>query len=170
MMQRALHLLGALLMAGFFFSCSPTFRSETQTNSVLVTEEETAVSGTIGGLPAELTVKRRLKTRGLVESTTTGTLQAPKWEIPWEEVGQAAVGGLLGSIPGVGGLLGLAVAGFAWWRKSQAEKESSQTVKGLDEVRKNVGDEVWKEDIAPHLRAAQDADVKARIKKRQSAP
>ncbi len=44
-----------------------------------------------------------------------------------------------------------------------------QTVQGLDNVRKIVGDTQWDASIAPSLEDAQDADVKVAVKKIQAA-
>jgi hypothetical protein len=85
-------------------------------------------------------------------------------DVPWQEVGQAALGGLTSTIPGIGGIAGLALAAFAWVKKRGAEKALRQTVGGLDEARKEMGDEVWKESVAPHLEYAQDEAVRGHVK------
>lgn len=128
-------------------------------------------------LPA-LQVTAQQADNALASLKATGATDVPWWKVALG-VAVPLLLPLAKGIPVVGPAIGqLGELGWSLYTTSQQKaqqaaiearaKAMEQTVAGLDEARKSLGNTVWDQHVAPALEAAQDADVKAIVKTTQA--
>ncbi len=145
-------LLGVLVVTASFFSSCGT--STTGSRQMI---EQSKLEGDVGGVPFRATAVREQRER--TESETT--VNAP------EAANALSLGASL-LTGGTGlGIAGLAIGALMWWKKRQSDQALGQTVRALDVVREEVGEETWKP-IRAALKSEQDHATKVQIHKLQT--
>lgn len=125
----SLGLLVAMVVVLTLCSCKTERTEKEQT----VEQEKIRVTGTVAGMPSDLTVTRDRTERRQEQVVGKGGIDAQMVG----DLASAASGGLLSALlPGLGGLAtGLIPAAMAWLKAKGATKALEQTVHGLEEAK-----------------------------------
>lgn len=120
------------------------------------------IEGSAGGLPVSVVMRRTQTTQG--ETSTT-------LDIPWGEVGQAALSGLAGPLGGAG-LGGLVAAAGMWWLGGKTRRERdglarqrNELIDGVEVGKAKLPEEQWAQ-MRDAMAIRHSAETQAAVRER----